>query len=196
MTFIQKLIPIIMSIQAKKEGLLRYLGMAVVFLGLIASIIFDIMFLTQLVLLIPFIILIGVWFLLIALIKLEINIIVDNFLKIFILLGIITIIVILIGALLASIMMMSMFFIFLSISTIALIIGWNYSLSIYKKEKLYFILGVIIYLVLSFLSRFTVVSTTIGIVFATCAAVLSVLGLILIMIAENMMKKKGLLNYI
>ena len=195
MTFIQKSIPIIMSIQAKKEGLLRYLGMAIVFLGLIASIVFDVMFLTQLILLIPFIILIGVWFLFIALIKLEINIIVDNFIKIFILLGIITIIVILIGALLGSIMM-SILFIYLSISTIILIIGWNFSLSIYKKEKLYFILGIIIYLVLSFISRFTVISTTIGIVFATCAAVLSVLGSILITIAEYMMKKKGLLNYI
>ncbi|MHA1687751.1 MAG: hypothetical protein ACTSUN_00180, partial [Promethearchaeota archaeon] len=71
-----------MSIQAKKEGLLRYLGMGLILLGSILSIIVDTVILVPILHVALFIILTIAWLALIALLKLEVDFIIDNFFKI------------------------------------------------------------------------------------------------------------------
>ncbi|MHA1803586.1 MAG: hypothetical protein ACTSU4_03505 [Promethearchaeota archaeon] len=193
---LQKYYPIIMSIQAKKEGLLRYSGMGLMFLGLILSIIVDIIILVTSLHVALFIILTITWLTLIALLKLEIDFVVDNFLKIILVVGIVSVFLIIIGSLSTIVVSFRMSFIFIAISSITLSMAWNYSLSIYKREKLFSIIGIIFYLVITILYRYALVTTNTLLVVEILANILVVIGLIGIILGEGLMKKKKLLNYI
>ncbi len=193
---LQKYYPIIMSIQAKKEGLLRYSGMGLMFLGLILSIIVDIIILVPSLHVALFIILTITWLTLIALLKLEIDFVVDNFLKIILVVGIVSVFLIIIGSLSTIVVSFRMSFIFIAISSITLSMAWNYSLSIYKREKLFSIIGIIFYLVITILYRYALVTTNTLLVVEILANILVVIGLIGIILGEGLMKKKKLLNYI
>ncbi len=185
-----------MSIQAKKEGLMRVCGMVFILFGVIISIILDVFVLNDGVLF-SFILLITIsWFFLIIFLKLEKDIFVDNALIISIILVIISTIFIIVGSFISSSESIAVSFIFLSISNVLIITSWHFAISIYKKEKIFFTLGGISYCILTLIFRISSLIAQIGWLLGITPLLLVIVGICLIIIAETIMKKKGLLNYI
>ena len=87
-------------------------------------------------------------------------------------------------------------FLISGISIILIIFCWHYALSIYKKEKLIFLLTGIIASILALVFKITVLILYIGLLFAFTSILLIILGIIAVIFAELQMKKKGLLNYV
>ncbi|MHA1689981.1 MAG: hypothetical protein ACTSUN_11735, partial [Promethearchaeota archaeon] len=109
---------------------------------------------------------------------------------------IISVILIIIGSFSTTVVSFRTSFIFIVISNITLLMAWNYSLSIYKRQKLFSIIGIIFYLVITILYRYALVTTSTLLVVEILANILVVVGLISIILGEGLMKKKKLLNYI
>ena len=84
-------------------------------------------------------------------------------------------------------------FVLLESSNLLLVSCWHFSLSIYRKNKLIFIIGGFSSLVLNML-----LWSSLKHVFIIGLSLLltQLFGLLLIILAELIMKKKGLLNYI
>lgn len=182
------------SIKGKKESMLRLLGMILILIGLLASLIFD--YFILMINLYFFALLIFIpWFILIVLLKLEIDFFVDNMWKLFIVFCIYTFIVLLIGFFNSTISAM-VSFIMISISYILLILSWHFALSIFKKEKMIFLVGGILYCIISAIYRTALLIVQIGLILGISALLIVALGMFLILIAETLMKKKGLLNYV
>ncbi len=180
------------SIKGKKEGLLRVLGMVLILISILASIIFDFFLLALITFVLTIIVLIP-WFVLIVLLKLEKDFFVDNMAKLFIGLGIYSAIIIIMGLIMG--LSAVLLFITAMISNILIIFCWHFALSIFKKEKLIFLISGIGYCALTAIFRvllFIKLNLLLGIV----PLLLVGLGIILILIAEMRMKKKGLLNYV
>lgn len=180
------------SIKGKKEGLLRVLGMVLILISLLASIIFDFFlldFTIYILVLISFI----AWFILIVLLKLEKDFIVDNSLKFFIGLGFFSILTIIIAAIInASAIFL---IVVVTISNILIIFCWHFALSIFKKEKVIFLVGGIGYCILTLIFR-VILFISLNLLLGIGPIILLILGIIVIIMAEMRMKKKGLLNYI
>jgi hypothetical protein len=90
----------------------------------------------------------------------------------------------------------TLLFSMISISEILIIINWHFSLSIFKKEKLIFLISGILYCILTFIFSLSSLILQLGLLLGIAPLVLVVLGVLTIIIAEILMKKKGLLNYI
>ncbi|MBD3256207.1 MAG: hypothetical protein GF383_14005 [Candidatus Lokiarchaeota archaeon] len=183
------------NIKAKKESMIRLAGMVIILLGLLLSIVLD-FFINNPAFYIMLLMIIIPWFVVIILMKLEIDIIVDKSLIWFIVLIVYTLIMSFIGILLYQQGTYALIFISTAISNILLILSWHYALSIFKKKKIVFISGAAGYCVLTFLFRLIPLITHIFWLIAIAPLGLVVLGVILIMFAELRMKKKGLLNWI
>ncbi|MFX1384224.1 MAG: hypothetical protein ACFFBP_17450, partial [Promethearchaeota archaeon] len=84
----------------------------------------------------------------------------------------------------------------LAISDILLIFCWHNALSIYKKEKIIFLIGGIGYLIISLIFRISSIIISLNLFFKLVPIALVIFGIFLIIFAEIRMKKKGLLNYI
>jgi hypothetical protein len=180
------------SIKGKKEGLLRVLGMVLILISVLASIIFD-FFLLDLTMYILTLIVFIAWFVLIVLLKLEKDFFVDNASKLFVGLGIFSAVIIIIAAMIG--ISASLLFIMVIISNILIIFCWHFALTIFKKEKLIFLIGGIGYCILT--AIFRVLSfIALNLIIGAAPLLLVVLGICLIIIAEMRMKKKGLLNYV
>lgn len=180
------------SIKGKKEGLLRVFGMVLILISILASIIFD-FFILDLTMYILTLIVFIAWFVLIVLLKLEKDFFVDNTSKLFIVLGIFSAVIIIIAIMIS--VSASLLFIIIIISNILIIFCWHFALTIFKKEKLAFLIGGIGYCLLTAIFRillFIAMNLLLGI----SPLLLVALGIILIIIAEMRMKKKGLLNYV
>jgi len=180
------------SIKGKKEGLLRVLGMVLILISVLASIIFDFILLDLIAYVITIIVLIP-WFLLIVVLKLEKDFFVDNMSKLFIGLGIYSAIIIIIGSIIG--LSATLLFIVAIISNILIIFCWHFALSIFKKEKIIFLIGGIGYCVLTTIFRVLLFIAS-NLLLGIAPLLLVALGIILIIIAEMRMKKKGLLNYV
>ncbi len=185
-----------MSIQAKKEGIFRILGMLMIFISLISSIIFDFYVLGEIGLYALNLTIAISWLILIALLKLSVDFFVENFLKVSIVLAIVSIIMIIIGSMISPQVAMIMPFVFISISNILAILCWQFSLSIYKAKKLFFIIGGLICCVFTIIFRTGTLTTRIGWLLGVAPLLLFALGICLVILAEMFMKKKGFLNYI
>ena len=72
----------------------------------------------------------------------------------------------------------------------------DYALSIYKKEKLLFLLSGIISSFLALVFKISLLILYIGLLLALASILLIILGIIAVIFAELRMKKKGLLNYV
>ena len=180
------------SIKGKKEGLLRVLGMVLILISVVASIIFD-FFLLNLTIYVLIMIVFIPWFILIVLLKLEKDFFVDNMSKLFIGLGIYSAIIIIIGTIISIYGML--LFIAVIISNILIILCWHFALSIFKKEKLIFLIGGIGYCILTAIFR-VILFIELNLILGIAPLLLVALGICLIIIAEMRMKKKGLLNYV
>ena len=182
------------NIKAKKESLMRLLGMVLILFGLLITLVVDIIFVISNV--IFYILIIIPWFLLIILLKLEIDFFVDRTIIFFIILCVYTIIMSLVALLFISNEVGSLLFIMLVISDILLLICWHFAITIFKKKKILFILCGIGYLLITCIYRLLPIVITWPWFFNLGSAAIVLLGMVLILFAEMRMKKKGLLNYI
>lgn len=178
-----------MSLQAKKEGFLRLIGTILIIGGVALSIILDFYVLNKAPTYIFEILTIVLWLFIMVSFKLEIEDIVDNMEKIMMPLLIYSIVVITFGASLSNNSINSIVFIFSTLSSVLSLICWHFSLSIYKKEKKAFLITGIGYIIISLIIRLVIILTLVPFF-------IFVAGFVLIIYAENSMKKKGLLNYI
>ena len=175
---------------------MRIGGMVLILFGLILSIIFD-AFVLNYAILFAFILVIALsWFVLIVFLKLEKDFFVDNAFKVSIVLIALSSILIIMGFFVGSSELNAFNFAFLSISNILIILSWHFSLSIYKKQKILFILGTIVFCIFTLIFRISSLMIQFGYFLSLTPLLLVVLGICLIIIAELRMKKKGFLNYI
>ena len=186
------------NIKAKKESLMRLLGMVLILFGLLITLVVDYIFVISNVTLYLLILCIVIpWFILIILLKLEIDFFVENTLIFYILLSIYSVVIIGIGFIFSTNIFSTLQFVMLAISDILLIFCWNFALSIYKKEKFIFLLTGIGYFIIN--PFFRVVEPLVfnfSWIVNHVPIVIVAFGMLLIIFAELRMKKKGLLNYI
>lgn len=180
------------SIKGKKESLIRVLGMILILLGLFVLLILDYYIFSIIIYLLVILIFIP-WFILIVLLKLEKEFFVDNMPKLIVILLCYTIVLIIMGSIINT--AESIVFIISGISIILIIFCWHYALSIYKKEKLIFLLSGVISSILVFI-KISIAILIIALLLAAISIILIVLGIIAVILAELRMKKKGLLNYV
>jgi len=185
-----------MSILAKKETIIRLVGMVILFLSIIFSLIYD-FFILDTVLLKFYILLIEIpWLILIILLKLEKDFFVENALKLAAIIGIFSTIMIILGTCFNLDEISSILFVILSIESILISLCWHFTLSIYKKEKLFFLLSGLISIILLLITVFLSINISPFWVFVIFPLIFIIIGLSLVLLVENKMKKENLLNYI
>ena len=183
-----------MSIQGKKEGICRLTGTTFIFISLTLSIIFNYFVLNNLTLYLILILINVLPLILSILLKLELDFITKNSLKFLFTISTIVLSLIIVTIFFNSFLKIK--FVLIVSSNLLLISCWHFSLSIYKKKKIIFIFSGTGYCILIFilwLANFVSYSFLVLILFPL---LLVLIGIMLIMIAEIIMKKKGLLNYI
>jgi hypothetical protein len=181
-----------MSIQGKKEGIFRLTGTILIIISLAFSMIFNYFILNNSVLYLILILINVPPLILSILLKLELDVITKNSLKFIFTISTIFLSLIIVTIFFHSFLMIK----FVLIVSSNLLICWHFSLSIYKKKKLIFIFsgtGYCIIIFILWLANFVSYSF---LVFILIPLVLVLIGILLIVVAELSMKKKGLLNYI
>ena len=183
------------NIQAKKENLIRLLGMVLILFGLLISIALD--YFIHSFILYVFVLLIFIpWFALVVLLKLEIDFIVNKTVIFTVILIFYSIIMLLIGNILSTNATNSLIFISTIISNVLLVFSWNYAISIFKKKKLVFLIGGLGYCILTAIFRLIPLMSQLFLILSLTPLSLVLFGMILIFLAELRMRKKGLLHYI
>ncbi|MBY8978851.1 MAG: hypothetical protein KGD72_00540 [Candidatus Lokiarchaeota archaeon] len=184
-----------MGIKGKKEGIYRLLGSILLLISLVLGLLLGFLTLNNLLLSITLILITVPPFALSILLKLEQDFFVNNAKRFLYLLLIENIVVnsIIFAFYNTSVALTS---VITSSSIILLIICWHFSLSIYKKNKIiFFICGVSYILVNTPILLDSVSAYHLFIINLILLIILS-LGLLLIISAELIMKKKGWLKYI
>jgi len=185
-----------MHIEVKKISLVRFIGASLILISLFSSIFLD-FFLLDNWLLFSFNILIVVpWILFSFFLKLEINFFKQNIIKVLLILIGLSLIFTVIGLILSADLIMGILFFTLSISTLLITICWHFSISIYKREKLFAILACIGYSCVSLFVRISLLIPRFGPITSVTPLFLLLLGFLLIISIELYMKRKGLLKYI
>jgi len=183
-----------MSIKAKKLSLIRLFGAALILISLFSSLFLD-FFVLDNWLLFLFIIFFNIpWMILSFGLKFEINYIRNNLLKILIILGIFSMVMVITGIIID--ILTSILFIAVLVSNFLLLICWHYSPSIYKKEKLWALIGGVSYVILTIIFILNTLIYLFGILTGLIPLLLLSLGIFLILSIELIMKRKGLLNYV
>lgn len=181
------------SIKGKKESLLRVLGMGLILIGIICSILFDFFILSMTLYVLALVIIIP-WFVLIVLLKLEKDFFIDNMTKLIIILTIFSAVIIFISMFINP--ATALLFVFLQVSNISILFCWHFALSIFKKEKMIFLIGGIVFCIISAIFRVFILLAIIGIILGLSSLLLIILGMLAVLLAEMRLKKKGLLNYV
>lgn len=180
-----------MSIQGKKEGILRILGSFLILIGFILSIIFNIFTLNNFILFLVSLLIVVLPFLVSTLLKLEQDFIVKYSKSILFILSIL-IVILNVFTLPAYSSLNIINFVLIECSDLLLISCWHFSLSIYKREKIIFVLSGAGYFDLNIILWFSLTQILIITIFQS---LIFYVGFFLIISAELIMKKKGLLNY-
>jgi len=192
-----------MGIQGKKEGINRLKGSMMLFIVIFISISFDYFILNNPLLYLLFIFICIPPFIQSIFLKLEQDFIVKHSAKILAIIATITISLVII----ANFFIPSLMFLFTLVvsSNLLLIICWHFSLSLYKKHRLIFIYSGSGYCIINlflWFAHFILNIFTYSMLFYHLLVVillplfLALIGILLIVVAELSMKKKGLLNYI
>ena len=177
-----------MGIQAKRESLSRIAGMILILTGIILSFSLDIFVDFSHLLIIILILIEALWFIFSLCLKLERKFCVEYLIQIFLFLVFLSICLTLIGILQNN--LSSNGFIFKIISNLLIIVCWHFSLSLYKKEKVFFLFSGVVYVILSLICGIKIsIINLIPLIFITT-------GIGFIIISELNMRKKGLLTYI
>ncbi|MHA1272550.1 MAG: hypothetical protein ACTSVV_08775 [Promethearchaeota archaeon] len=178
-----------MSIQAKFEGICRIIGSIAILITTFIFAWFYSIFFQCLPITLIIITLIIPWLIIIILRKLEIDLISNNFYDYLIFLIIYSLGLSIIGLYACLPRTYYIQYFTALISEILVCISWNYALSIKKMEKLIFVFcgtGVFILNLIYYLMNFGIL----------IALFLFLSGFLLILIAEAIMKKKGMLKYL
>ena len=178
-----------MSLKAKRKTLIRIIGSIFILVGLILSIIYNL-----LLNLIPILVMLIIfpWIFFSTFLKLEFSLFVSNKNRIIIILIIYTIGIDLITVMWNSLNFLNLFCI--SSLILALLVCWHFSLSIYRKEKIYFIVGGLIYIIITISFRMRIeflyyIELIIEIIVVS-------FGIMMILVIEYLLYRKGYLNYI
>ena len=192
-----------MSIQGKKEGKCRLEGSFMLLLVIIISISFDYFILNNPFLYLLFIFICIPPFILSIFLKLEQDFIVKYSSKILLIIA--TIIISLIITAIYFISSLMILFVLVVSSNLLLVSCWHFSLSLYKKHRIIFIfsgLGYCIIKLFLWFAYFILNIFTYSLLFhylivnILLPLILALIRILLIIVAELSMKKKGLLNYI
>ena len=181
-----------MSVRGKKEAIFRIIGSFLILAGINLSVFFNFLALNNLLLYLVTILIIIPPFLVSIFLKLEQDFIVKNSTKILILLIILVAVLNLITLPFNNMLLIIRFALIESLGLL-LLSCWHFSLSIYKRDKLIFVISGISSLILNIILWFIIKHLFIISIFLILTLFL---GLFLIISAELIMKKKGLLNYI
>lgn len=185
-----------MSIQAKKEGLLRLIGMICIVIAIGLNLIFDFLITSCLP---AYVILFSIsipWIAFIALMKLE-NEVIMEYLRYFYLFFIAYTIGLLIISRFACIPVgIYVNYLFIAGAYVLGLLTWHFSLSIFKIKKIVFLVFGIAYIVISLVFRMSLYNNAGILLFGIISIVFFSAGLGLVIFAEQIMKKKGLLNYV
>ncbi len=185
-----------MGVLAKREIYIRFIGLFFFLLGLIFSAVSDFFLFQDKLIFILLLIINLVIFSFIVCLKLELNFIRENFLRSFIIICvfIITIFIVSLDYILRKALCVE--FIFILGSNILIFISWHYSISIYKKKKLIFIFGFIIYVFITFFLRLRKLIDQIGLIMSLLPLILIISGVTVILLTEISMIRRGLLKFI
>ncbi len=185
-----------MGVLAKREIYIRFIGLFFFLLGLIFSVVSDFFLFQDKLIFILLLIINLVILSFILCLKLELNLIRENFLASFIIicLFIISLFIVSFDYLLRKALHDE--YIFIISSNILIIISWHYSISFYKKKKLIFIFGFIIYVFITFFLRLRKLIDQIGLVVSLLPLILISSGVTVILLAEISMIRRGLLKFI
>ena len=184
-----------MSIKGKKEGIYRLLGSILLLTSLVLAMFLEFLTLNNPLLSITFLLITVPPLVLSILLKLEQDFFVDNA-KLFLYLLLIEIIVVnsiiiaFFNTSLASAAVIA------SSSNLLLLICWHFSLSIYKKNKIIFFICGVSYFILQVSILLSSISVSHLSIYNLILIISVSLGLLLIISAELIMKKKGWLNYL
>lgn len=180
--------------KGKKLSLIRLFGSFLILIGLFSSLFLDFFVLNNWILFLLLILYNLLWLIFSFGLKFEINLLRSNKLKISIILTIVSIILAITGIIFDP--LVSFLFIVIIISNFLLIICWHYSPSIYRKEKIFSLIGGAIYTVFYIIIKLNKLISFFGYLTALIPIMLLFLGIILIFLIEIIMKKKGFLNYV
>ena len=184
-----------MGILVKRKFFLRFVGAFIILPGIILSIIFDFFLLNILTFLFsvfPILIL----FLFIACLKFEVKYLREHYFMISIIVLISLIMLIITGCLFGVIESISLLYLLITSSNILISISWHYSLTIYKNKKILAILGYVIFSFLTTYIRSNYYNNLFDLVLSLIPLMIIICGLLIIIIIELRMKKKGFLNYL
>lgn len=184
-----------MSIKGKTESISRYVGSSLIFISIVLEIYLSFMILTNYLLSVFLILSIIPPFIFSILLKIEQEFIVKNA-KGFLFLLLLEMIVLNFIILTYYSISLALTTVLFSISIILLIISWHFSLSIYKKKKIIFIMsGTSYYFVYLPILLDSILFTHL-LINNLILLFLFFLGVFLIILAELLMRKKGWLNYV
>jgi len=183
------------NIQAKKENLIRLLGMVLILFGLLISIVLD-YFIHSFVLYVFVLLIFIPWFVLVVLLKLEIDFIVNKMVIFIVIIIAYSIVMLYFGNILSTNATNSLIFISTVISNVFIVFSWNYAISIFKKKKLVFLIGGLGYCILTAIFRLIPLMNRLFWILSLTPLSIVLFGMILIFLAELRMRKKGLLNYV
>ncbi len=185
-----------MGILAKREFFLRVIGAFIILLGMIISIIFDFFILNDILVFMYSFLTVLILFSFILCLKFELRFIRENYTISSISIFICLIILLTIGFIYSFIKSVGIVYLFITSSNILIIISWHYSLALYKKKKLISIVGYILYSTITIFLRLRMYYTQIGLILSYLPLILITCGILVILITEIRMKRKGLLNYL
>lgn len=172
-----------MSIEAKTEGFIRLIGSILILISLFLLVMWDILIINCFSDIIIFLAVVISWISFISLIKLEKELVIENLKGFGAFLTFFTLGLIIIGFFsCAPGFLVAM----INLSYIGVAICWRYALSIYKKQKIVYLIaggGVILLRIPSFLP-------------VIIPLLIFIIAFLAVLIAERRMKKKGMLNYI
>lgn len=185
-----------MGVLAKREIFIRFIGSFFFLSGLIFSIISDYFLFQDNVIFIFLLIINLVMLLFVFCLKFELNFIRESFLASFLIicLLIITLFIVSFDYVLRKRVYIE--YTFILCSNIFTIISWHYSISFYKKKKLIFIFGFIIYVIITLSLRLRMLVDHTGLIMNLISLILIISGVAVILLIELRMIRNGLLKFI
>ena len=187
-----------MSVKGKVETIIRLIGSTSILISIILSILANFMIIYDIILFVLYLIFTLALLSMSIMKKTEQGFFIKYNLVIFIVTLVLSLILILVGYIYSfnknlGFNFFSLYFISI-LSSFLNIVCWHYSLSIYRIKKYYFTISGIGNLILNLFSF--IVSRNNNALFIILPIHLTLIGLLLILVSENIMKKKGYLNYI
>lgn len=181
-----------MSIKAKGRAIARIIGAIIILIGFINSLLFNYIFLDDFLTYLSIISIILPWFLFSIFLKLELDFC-NNHLRIIS----ITLTIYSIGMIIMTVLWHladTINIIFISLALLALLTCWHFSLSLYKKQKTWFLLSGLFYIVVIILFCFQ--TSILDNLILHLNTLIVVVGMIIIILVELNLRKNGYLKYI